>query len=152
MYPYMAPQTTKIHTPITLGSRHRAKPLVFKVGKRAPCEFDSHRPLHFSLSCVSLRCPRTRLSLSPSSHSLDATTTVPLIDASIGPSVEFALDGLIRPSSTLTRQSRPSAVETSNAFKTNPALRHVNARDRWLLPGAAKQLVQSGNDQLTLVA
>src|SRR5258707_12547437 len=42
--------------------------------------FDSHRPLHFSLSGVSLRCPRTRLSLSPSSHSLDAATTVPLIE------------------------------------------------------------------------
>jgi hypothetical protein len=44
------------------------------------CGLDSHRPLHFSLSGVSLRCPRTRLSLSPGSHSLDAATTIPLIE------------------------------------------------------------------------
>jgi hypothetical protein len=42
--------------------------------------FDSLRPLHFSSSGVSLRCPRTLLSLSPRSHSLDAATTVPLIE------------------------------------------------------------------------
>jgi hypothetical protein len=36
--------------------------------------FDSHRPLHFSLSVVSLRCLRARLTLSPSSHSIDAAT------------------------------------------------------------------------------
>jgi hypothetical protein len=75
MYPYVAPDTTKIHTPITLGIRHRAKLHVFKLRTRGPCGFDSHRPLHFSLSGVSLRCPRTRLSLSPCSHSLDAATT-----------------------------------------------------------------------------
>jgi hypothetical protein len=27
---------------------------------RPPCGFDSHRPLHFSLSGVSLRCPKKR--------------------------------------------------------------------------------------------
>ncbi len=48
--------------------------------KRRPCGFDSHRPLHFSLPGVSLRCARTRLSLSPRSHSIDAATTVLLID------------------------------------------------------------------------
>src|SRR6266403_2067689 len=37
-------------------------------------------PLHFSLSGVSLCCPRRRLGLLPSSHSLDAATTVPLIE------------------------------------------------------------------------
>src|SRR5229473_1809574 len=80
MCPYMALDTTKIHTPITLGVRPCIKPLVFKLRRRSPCGFDSHRPLHFSLSGVSLRCLRTRLSLSPSSHSLDAATTVPLIE------------------------------------------------------------------------
>src|SRR5216684_6845105 len=80
MYPYVAPHTAKIHTLITLGISIRTKPLVLKTWKRLPCGFDSHRPLHFSLPGVSLRCPRTRLSLSPSSHSLDAATTVPLIE------------------------------------------------------------------------
>src|SRR5277367_2872530 len=46
MYPYVAPHAAKIHTLITLGIRHRAKPLVFKIRKRRPCGFDSHRPLH----------------------------------------------------------------------------------------------------------
>jgi hypothetical protein len=36
MYPYVAPDITKIHTFITLGIRHRAKPLVFKVRKGLP--------------------------------------------------------------------------------------------------------------------
>jgi hypothetical protein len=80
MYPYVAPHTAKIHTLITLGIRHRAKPLVFKSQKRPPRGFDSHRPLHFSLPGVSPRCPRPRLRLSLSSHSLDAATTVPLIE------------------------------------------------------------------------
>src|SRR5216684_3473016 len=79
MYPYVAPHTAKIHTLITLDISIRTKPLVLKTWKRLPCGFDSHRPLHFSLSGVPLRCPRTRLSLSPGSHSLDAATTVPLI-------------------------------------------------------------------------
>jgi hypothetical protein len=47
MYPYVAPHTAKIHTLITLGVRHRAKPHVFKVRTRRPCGLDSHRPLHF---------------------------------------------------------------------------------------------------------
>ena len=42
----------------------------FKGVVRASGIFDSHRPLHFSLPGVSLRCPRTRLGLSSSSHSL----------------------------------------------------------------------------------
>jgi hypothetical protein len=46
MYPYAALRTAKIRTPITLGVRHRAKPLVFKIRKRLPRGFDSHRPLH----------------------------------------------------------------------------------------------------------
>jgi hypothetical protein len=75
MYPCVALDTTKIHTPITLGIRRRTKLLVLQFRRRRPRGFDSHRPLHFSLSGVSLRCPRARLSLSPSSHSLDAATT-----------------------------------------------------------------------------
>jgi hypothetical protein len=59
-WPYVAPQTAKIHTLITLGIRHRSKAPIFELRKRLPCGFDSHRPLHFSLSGVSLRCPRTR--------------------------------------------------------------------------------------------
>src|ERR1700733_13479926 len=74
MYPYVAPHTAKIHTLITLGIRHCAKALVFQLRKHRPDGFDSHRPLHFSLPGVSLRCPRTRLSSSSSSHSLDAAT------------------------------------------------------------------------------
>ena len=35
---------------------------------RASGIFDSHRPLHFSLSGVSLRCPGTQLCASPGSH------------------------------------------------------------------------------------
>src|ERR1700736_3099751 len=80
MYPYVAPHTSKIHTLITLGIRNRTKPLDLKARMHRPCGFDSHRPLHFSWPGVSLRCPRTRLSLSPSSHSLDAATTGPLMD------------------------------------------------------------------------
>jgi hypothetical protein len=49
MYPYVAPHAAKIHTLITLGFRHRAKPLVLWARKRRPCGFDSHRPLHFTL-------------------------------------------------------------------------------------------------------
>src|SRR6266403_4401738 len=78
--PYVAPRTAKIHTLITFGVRHHEKPRVSKPRKRLPCGFDSHRPLHFSLPDVSLRCPRRRLSLSPSSHSLDSAATVPLIE------------------------------------------------------------------------
>jgi hypothetical protein len=44
-HPYVAPHTAKIHTPITLEIRHRAKLLVFKPRRRRPCGFDSHRPL-----------------------------------------------------------------------------------------------------------
>jgi hypothetical protein len=75
MQPYVAPHTAKIHTLITLGIRHRIKSLVLKARKKCPRGFDSHRPLQFSLPGVSLRCPGTRLSLSPSSHSLDAAPT-----------------------------------------------------------------------------
>jgi hypothetical protein len=70
----VAPQTAKMHTPITLGIRIRTKLLVLKSRKHRPRGFDSHRPLHFSLSGVLLRCLRTRLSSSSSSHSLDAAT------------------------------------------------------------------------------
>src|SRR3979490_3314204 len=52
----------------------------FQAPNAPPAWFDSHRPLQFSLSGVSLRCPRTRLSLSPSSHGLDAAATVSLIE------------------------------------------------------------------------
>jgi hypothetical protein len=74
MYPYVALDTTKIHTPITLGIRirDRVKLLVFELREAPPCGFDSHRPLHFSLSGVSLRFPRTRRSLLSSSHRLNA--------------------------------------------------------------------------------
>jgi hypothetical protein len=44
---YVAPRTSKIHTPITLGIRLRTKPPVLKARKHRPCGFDSHRPLHF---------------------------------------------------------------------------------------------------------
>ena len=74
MYPYVAPHTAKIHTLITLGIRDCAKALVFQLRKHRPGGFDSHRPLHFWLPGMSLRCPRTRLSLSRSSHSLNAAT------------------------------------------------------------------------------
>jgi hypothetical protein len=86
MYPYVAPHTSKIHTLITLGISIRTKPLVFKVRNCLPRGFDSHRPLHFSLSGVSLRCPRTRLTLSPSSHSLDVATVhlIECVDRSLG--------------------------------------------------------------------
>ena len=50
IYPYVAPHTSKIHTLITLGNRHRTKPLVFKVRNCLPRGFDSHRPLHFPTS------------------------------------------------------------------------------------------------------
>jgi hypothetical protein len=46
MYPYVAPHTSKIHTLITLGIRHRNKPLVLKARQRLPRGFDSHRQLH----------------------------------------------------------------------------------------------------------
>lgn len=46
--------------PITLGIVIRTKPLVLKAQKRSSCGFDSHRPLDFSLSGVSPRCPGTR--------------------------------------------------------------------------------------------
>ena len=49
MYPYVAPHIAKIHTPTTLGIRHRAKPLVFQLRIHRPCGFDSHRPLHFRM-------------------------------------------------------------------------------------------------------
>ena len=55
MYPYGALDTKKIHTPITLGIRRRAKPPVFKLRKRRPCGFDSHRPLHFPASLKTRR-------------------------------------------------------------------------------------------------
>jgi hypothetical protein len=99
MYPYVASHTAKIHTLITLRIRNRARPLVLKPRRRRPCGFDSHRPLHFSLPGVSLRCLRTLLGASPSSLSLDAAT-VHVVEFVDRPSVEFALDGLIRPSST----------------------------------------------------
>src|ERR1700735_4535462 len=71
---YIAPHTTKIHTLITLGIRHRSKALAFWPLKRPPHGFDSHRPLHFSLSGVSLRCPTARPSSSPGSHSVDGNS------------------------------------------------------------------------------
>jgi hypothetical protein len=49
---------------------HDSKRLV-----RASGIFDSHRPLHFSLPGVSLRCSRMRASLLSGSHSLDAAPT-----------------------------------------------------------------------------
>jgi hypothetical protein len=99
-YPYVALDTAKIHAPITLEFRRDAKPRVFLVRKRRPCGFYSHRPLHFSLPGVSLRCPWTRLSVSPSSHSLDAATTVPLIECVDGPL------GRVR-----SRWSHPSVID-----------------------------------------
>src|SRR5277367_1704906 len=47
MYPYVAPHTARIHTPITLGIRGRIIELILKPRKRRPGGFDSHRPLHF---------------------------------------------------------------------------------------------------------
>ena len=49
-HPYVAPHTSKIHTLITLGIRHRNNPLVSKAWQRLPRGFDSHRPLHFQPS------------------------------------------------------------------------------------------------------
>ena len=72
-YPHITlrcPHTAKIHTLITLSISIPAKPPVLKARKRLPVGFDSYRPLHFSLSGVSLRCRRTRLSLLPRSHSV----------------------------------------------------------------------------------
>jgi hypothetical protein len=97
--PHVAPHTEKIHTLITLGIRDRTKPLVLRPRARRTRGFDSHRPLHFSWPGVSLRCPRRRLSASPSSHRLDAAT-VHLIECVDRPSVELVLDGLVGPSST----------------------------------------------------
>ena len=48
-HPYVAPHTSKIHTLITLGIRHRNNPLVSKAWQRLPRGFDSHRPLHFRM-------------------------------------------------------------------------------------------------------
>jgi hypothetical protein len=99
VYPYVAPHTAKIHTPITLGIRRRTKPLVFELRRRCPRGFDSHRPLHSSLSGRSLRCPRTRLGLSRSCHSLDATTTNLLIgcDDRSTCRVPFAVPSIMAP-------------------------------------------------------
>src|SRR6266700_4910784 len=87
MCPCVAPHTAKIHTLITLGVAILAKSLVLKARKRIPRGFDSHRPLHFSLSGVSLRCSRARPSSPPSYQSLDAATAVPLIEC-----VDWTLD------------------------------------------------------------
>jgi hypothetical protein len=85
MYPYVAPHTSKIHTLITLGIGIRTKPLDLKARKRLPYGFDSHRPLQFSLSGVSLRCPRARPSSSSSSHSLDVDTASSLFQSADRP-------------------------------------------------------------------
>src|ERR1700722_16116938 len=61
--PCVAPHTAKIHTLNTLGVSILAKPLVLKPRRRVPRGFDSHRPLHLSLSGVPLRCLRTLLRL-----------------------------------------------------------------------------------------
>jgi hypothetical protein len=103
--PYVAPHTAKIHTLITLGVSILAKPLVLKARKRVPRGFDSHRPLHFWLPGVSPRCPGTRLSLSPNAHSLDAATTVPIIEC-----VDRPL-GRVR-----SRWSNPSVIDPLQAF------------------------------------
>ena len=80
MYPYVAPRTARIHTLITLGISIRTKWLVFWLRTHRPCGFDSHRPLHFSLSGVSPRCPLTQFGLSCSSGRLNSAT-VHLIDS-----------------------------------------------------------------------
>src|SRR5713226_4004308 len=111
MNPYVAlrgPHTAEIHTLVTLGVRHRAKPHVFKLRTRRPSGFDSHRPLHFSLSGVSLRGPRTRLSLSPSSHKSRRGYKRSLDRMRRSAPVEFVLDGLIRPSSRHCRENPPN--------------------------------------------
>jgi hypothetical protein len=43
MYPYVALDTTKIHTPITLGIRDRVKLLVFELRRRPPRGFPQSR-------------------------------------------------------------------------------------------------------------
>jgi hypothetical protein len=104
---YVAPQTAKIHTPITLGIRIRTKLLVLKSRKHRPRGFDSHRPLHFSLSGVLLRCLRTRLSSSSSSHSLDAAT-VHLIEC---------VDRLL--GRARSRWPHPSVIDRSGPWRTS---------------------------------
>src|SRR5580698_6960333 len=103
-HPYVAPHTAKIHTLITLGVSILRKPLVLKARQRLPRGFDSHRPLHFWWPGVSLRCPRTRFSASRSSHSLDAATTVPLIEC------DRSLDRV------RSRWSHPSVIDPLRAF------------------------------------
>ena len=49
------PTSAQIHTSITLGSPHRAKPLVFQLRRRCPCGFDSRRPLHSRLRLLPAR-------------------------------------------------------------------------------------------------
>jgi hypothetical protein len=100
----------------------RPKPLVFNVRNVLPCGFDSHRPLHFWLPGVSLRCPRTRLSFSPSSHSLDAATTVALIEC-----VDRPL-GRVRP--------RWSHLSVIDPWRHSRPTREPNCR--WREPGLCR--------------
>jgi len=74
MYPYVAPRTAKIHTLISLGISIRTQWLVFWLRTHRPCGFDSHRPLHFSLAHIGLRCPRLGARTFPCSHSMDASS------------------------------------------------------------------------------
>jgi hypothetical protein len=110
---YVAPHSAKIHTLITFGIRNRTKPLVLKARKHGPCGFDSHRPLHFWLSGVSLRCPRALVGLSPSSHSLDSAATVPLIECVDRPSVGLVLHGLFAVYAKWRRASHSEHDESS---------------------------------------
>src|SRR5882724_6488534 len=60
----------------------------FQAPEAPPVWVRSHRPLHFSLSGVSLRCPRTRASLLSSSHSLDAVFWRPSVHSRLIDSVD----------------------------------------------------------------
>jgi hypothetical protein len=58
-WPQIPPKFTR-HSHLSVDAT--ANHLCFRLWKQRPRGFDSHRPLHFSSSAVSLYCPRTRRS------------------------------------------------------------------------------------------
>jgi hypothetical protein len=78
MYPYVAPTCREnSHAHHTWHPPSRQTPCSKVWGKRLPCGFDSHRPLHFWLPGVSLRCPGTRTSSLPSYQSFGSAQASP---------------------------------------------------------------------------
>jgi hypothetical protein len=128
----VAPHTAKIHTLITLGFGIRAKALVLKPRTRRPCGFDSHRPLHFSLSGVVLCCPRTRPRVSPSCHSLDMGATVHLIERlepRLGRSrFRWARRSVIDPKRTITTVSYRAVYHAATPSRAEPTTGHILKR------------------------